>query len=216
MIASAAHLKLATAMMSSWMSSASPAPLPAASLALVVEAHVATPIEVQLVDANRRDTSATLVIERDGSTDPATAKQLAHLFRDLGGREHVIAPRTLAMLAHLAERYGKPIEFVSGYRVSRGESWTSPHRAARAIDFRIPGVPLTEVRDHLWRTFRGVGIGYYPYDRFLHMDTRPEDMSWTAIGGTNHYHPSWSFTARGEAPAKKPVRRRATRQRVGV
>ncbi|MEO8699647.1 MAG: DUF882 domain-containing protein [Kofleriaceae bacterium] len=207
MLASIFHLKFATAMMSSWMASASPLPIPAAAIGLALEAHVATPVEVQLVDVNRTGVAASVVVERDGSTDAATATRLAHLFRCRTGREHGLAQRTMVMLADLAERYGKPLEFVSVYRVAAGESPTSPHRDARAIDFRIAGVPLTEIRDYLFRTYTEVGIGWYPYERFIHMDTRPRDTVWTFTNGVNDYHPGWADRR------EQPVR---VRHRPGV
>jgi uncharacterized protein YcbK (DUF882 family) len=204
MLAETLHLKLATAMMGSWFGATAPAPLPAVEATLVAAAHVASPVEVTLVDANRR-TSTTVAIARDGTTDLATTRQLAHLFRCWSGGERPIASTTLAMLADLAERYGRPIEFVSGYRVKRGEPSRSPHRAARAIDFRIRGVKLTEVRDYLWKTYTGIGLGYYPTKQFLHIDSRDQDMSWTFTRGGNRYHPFWADLARrDEQPRRRP------------
>jgi uncharacterized protein YcbK (DUF882 family) len=199
MLAAFFHLKFATAMMSSWMASASPLPLPAAAIGMALEAHAATPVEVQLVDGNR-NVAATVVVERDGSTDPATTATLRHLFRCRSGGEHMLAQRTMVMLADLAERYGKPIEFVSVYRVFASESATSPHRDARAIDFRISGVPLTEIRDYLFRTYTEIGLGWYPHERFIHMDTRPRDTVWTFTSGVNDYHPGWADRSREHLP----------------
>jgi uncharacterized protein YcbK (DUF882 family) len=201
MLASFFHLKFATAMMSSWMASASPLPMPAAAIGLALEAHAIAPVEVRLFDANR-NVAATVVVERDGSTDPATTRELSHLFRCRTQQEHMLAQRTMVMLVDLAERYGKPIEFVSVYRVAAGESATSPHRGARAIDFRIEGVRLTEIRDHLWRTYTEVGIGWYPHERFIHMDTRPRDTVWTFTNGVNDYHPFWADAVRSGKPAR--------------
>src|SRR5262245_52200020 len=156
MLASMLHMKLATATMASWVSAASPLPLPVHAV-LAVEQTVAAPVEVHLFDHNRQ-LEATVEIERDGSTDPATMAKIAHLFRCIKtDREKPIAQRTLAMLAEMSEHYdGKAIEFVSGYRTGASDGPQSPHRAARAIDFRVRGVPLREVRDYLWQTFTGV------------------------------------------------------------
>jgi len=201
MLAAIFHIKLATTAMAGWMSAASPVPIPAAAAALVFEAKVASPIEVSLYDENRR-VSATVVIERDGSMDPATQKQVTHLFRCRSERSHPIARKTMAMMADLAERYEPhPIEFVSAYRVQRGESTTSPHRDARALDFRIRGVSLREVRDYLWRTYTEVGVGWYPEEQFIHMDTRPtmHDTSWTQAYGKMSYKPFWAELARRPA-----------------
>jgi uncharacterized protein YcbK (DUF882 family) len=192
-------LKLATTAAVGLAASASSAPLSAEALAVTMVERATSPIEVKLFDENLR-VSATVGIRRDGAMDPQTANQVKHLFRcRQTNRERVIARRTLAMLADLAEQYDpKPIEFVSVYRVQQGESPTSPHRDARAIDFRIRGVKLTEIRDYLWRTYTEVGIGWYPSEQFIHMDTRPtlHDTAWTFLSGVNHYHPYWSEAAR--------------------
>jgi uncharacterized protein YcbK (DUF882 family) len=165
-----------------------------------------TPVEVKLFDENLR-VNATVGIRRDGTMDSQTAVEVRHLFRcRQTNRERPIARRTLAMLADLAEQYApKSIEFVSAYRVQDGESATSPHRDGRAIDFRVRGVKLTEIRDYLWRTYTEVGVGWYPSEQFIHMDTRPtlHDTAWTFLSGVNHYHPYWSEAAR--RPASETV-----------
>jgi uncharacterized protein YcbK (DUF882 family) len=213
LLAAIVHLKLATLLMQSWVAEALPlpVPIPASALALALEAQVAAPVEVTIIDINRGNQVTKLQLERDGSYDPAMAKTIAHVFRCKTESEHVIAKRTLAMLAAVSERYGKPIELVSGYRVRRGESRTSPHRDARAIDFKVPGVDLREIRDWLWSTYTEVGIGWYPYDGpFIHMDSRPtmNDTAWTDIGGRYFYNPPWSVVARARGPKPdKPIRR---------
>src|SRR5262249_17972460 len=104
-----------------------------------------------------------------------------------------------AMLADLSAHYpGKTIQFVSGYRGHAEESKTSPHRAGRALDLRIPGVRDTEIRDYLWRTHREVGVGWYPKEGFVHVDHRDQDIAWTEMHGVNEYHPSWSDRVRRE------------------
>lgn len=192
-------LKLATAAAAALAASSSPLPVPAEALAMVVGQRSAAPVEVKLYDENLQ-VSATVAIRRDGAMDDETAVEVKHLFRcRQTNREHAIARKTLAMLADLADKYDtKTVEFVSVYRVQHGESLTSPHRDARAIDFRIRGIKLTEIRDYLWRTYTEVGVGWYPSEQFIHMDTRPtmHDTSWTFLAGVNHYHPYWSEAAR--------------------
>ena len=196
-------LKVATTAAFSLAAATSPIPLPAESLSMVVVERSTEPVEVKLYDENLH-VHATVGIKRDGTMDEATQKEVTHLFRcRQTGREHAIATRTLAMLADLAEKYDdKTFEYVSVYRVPRGESSTSPHRNARAIDFRIRGVPLREIRDYLWAKYTEVGIGWYPSEQFIHMDSRPtmHDTSWTFLAGVNHYNPYWAELARHPAP----------------
>jgi uncharacterized protein YcbK (DUF882 family) len=199
------ELKLAATLMSGWMAASTPVPVPAQSVALMMEAKAASPVEINLYDENLQ-VSERVLLDRDGSADPQTTRRLTDLFRcRFTGHRAPMAKRTLAMLADLAERYeGKQIEFVSAHRATRGESWTSPHRGARALDFRIRGIELREIRDYLWRKYTGVGIGWYPAEQFVHMDTRPgqNDTAWTYQNGDNKYHPYWAELARAPTPPK--------------
>ena len=193
------EIKLATTLMAGWMAAASPVPVPANAIALMIESRVATPVEVKLYDENLH-VSATVILNRDGSADDETKKQIRHLFRcRVTNWSQPMSQRTLAMLADVADRYeGETIEFVSAYRAQRGESRTSPHRHARALDFRIRGRQLREIRDYLWRNFSEVGIGWYPSEQFVHMDARPtmHDTAWTFLKGKNRYKPYWAELAR--------------------
>lgn len=160
-------------------------------------------VPVRLYDSNLR-VGATLFLPRDGNLDASTDAKVRALFRcRRTGRQREINNGTLAMLADVAARYpGRTIEFVSVYRGFAEESKTSPHRHGRAIDFRVRGVSLPEVRDYLWRTYREVGIGWYPKARFIHMDHRPgeSDIAWTELKAKNHYNPWWSEKARLKDP----------------
>jgi uncharacterized protein YcbK (DUF882 family) len=203
-------LKLATSAAVGLAAVGAPVPVAAEAIAATVVERAATPVEVKLFDENHQ-VYATVGIRRDGTMDAATAGEVTHLFRcKTTERQHPIARRTLAMLADIADRYqGKTIEFVSAYRVQAGESPTSPHRDARAIDFRIRGTSLTEIRDYLWRKYSDVGIGWYPSEQFIHMDSRPglHDTAWTFMAGDNHYHPYWAEAARrpaAESPTTRP------------
>lgn len=194
------ELKIATSAMAGFVAATSPVPLPAQTVALALEAHVASPVQIELVDGNRFPRfSQKLVIDRDGTTDAATAATIAEMFQCVHThKKHEIAPRTLSILVDIYEKWGKPIEYVSAYRATRTESWTSPHRGARAVDFRLSDVDMREVRDHLWSAYTRVGVGWYPYDRFIHIDHRTDlnDASWTWDGRKNHYNPSWAQLAR--------------------
>jgi uncharacterized protein YcbK (DUF882 family) len=195
-------IHLATTMMASFTAAASPVPVPAEAAATLFAGELAAPIEVNFYDENEHQ-AGTVAIWRDGGTDDDTTAQVKKLFRCRSTyRQKKIATKTLAMLAELSEHYpGKVLEYVSGYRVGAGESSTSPHRDGRAIDFRIRGVQLREIRDYLWKTYTEVGVGWYPMEQFVHIDTRPglHDAAWTFLNGANHYHPYWAELARDPA-----------------
>ncbi|MEZ4367532.1 MAG: DUF882 domain-containing protein [Kofleriaceae bacterium] len=163
-------------------------------------------VALTLHDVNHQET-VQVVVALDGSTSPEDRATLERVLRcKRTERQHEIDPVTLGMLAAVGTRYpGQTIELVSGYRAAAKESRTSKHRAGSAIDFRIPGVSTVELRDFVWREYRGVGVGWYPaHDRqaaYIHLDHRPgeADMSWTYEHGTNRYHPAWARRARTDA-----------------
>ena len=88
--------------------------------------------------------------------------------------------RLLSLLARVSDHFGgRPIHVVSGYRIAKGLTRkTSRHVAGEAIDFRIPGVPLTVLRDYC-QQLPEVGVGYYPTTEFVHLDVRKQPARWT-------------------------------------
>lgn len=199
--------------MTGFMAASSPAPTPMASVSLLMDARAVEPIEVPLFDVNHVE-SLTVVIGRDGGATEATYGELERVMRcKVTNHAKPISKATLGMLADVADRYrGKRVELVSAYRDKASESATSPHRAARAIDFRITGADIGELRDYLWRhnsRFSEVGVGWYPGDAFLHVDARPglKSIAWTLLNGANQYHPAWSTAAVAPVPATpRPTR----------
>lgn len=173
----------------------------------------APPVQVTLFDANHKETYQ-VTIARDGTVDAETRETLEHAFRcRRSEREHGIDRGLLAMIADISEHFdGRTIEYVSAYRGHRDERKSSPHRAGIAIDFRIKGVKLREVRDYAWANFEEVGVGWYPNREFVHVDHRAgkDDIAWTEKRGRNHYHPSWSKRVREKHEL------RARKDRTGV
>lgn len=84
----------------------------------------------------------------------------------------------LADTAHCLPRY----EVISGYRspdtneklLEQGHhvSEHSMHMEGRAIDVRLRGCSLVKLRDLAMAAAQG-GVGYYPKDQFVHIDTGP-------------------------------------------
>lgn len=93
-------------------------------------------------------------------------------------------PHLLDMLWEIHRRSGArgPIHIIGGYRSpttnrtlrsrSSGVAENSQHTRGKAIDFFIPGVPLSRVRDAAMQLQIG-GVGYYPRSGspFVHIDT---------------------------------------------
>ena len=77
---------------------------------------------------------------------------------------------------------GRPFEIISGYRSpatnrmlrnnSSGVAKTSFHMRGQAIDLRLPGVSLKNLRKAALSLQRG-GVGFYPESNFIHVDTGP-------------------------------------------
>lgn len=173
----------------------------AAAVAETPRADAADTVEVVLFDENHPETRKVR-IGRDGSVDDATRQLIEHLFRcKRTDRNRSIDQGLLAKLAAVAAQYpGQTIEFVSAYRAT--ERHTSRHYQGRALDFRIKGVPMADVRDYVWGHLKHLGLGWYPDGGFIHMDHREDDkdIAWTSTNGSNHYHPTWSKRVqRGES-----------------
>jgi uncharacterized protein YcbK (DUF882 family) len=98
------------------------------------------------------------------------------------GRVHVMATRLAALIYQTAQHFnfGK-VEVVAGYRapkVAREKgNPKSPHKKGLACDFRVGGVPNTELRDFLRGAFARIGVGYYPNSDFVHLDVRQKQSA---------------------------------------
>jgi len=91
-----------------------------------------------------------------------------------------VDPRLATLVGMVSDHFGgRPIYVVSGYRPYAPTQFTrdSNHNHGRALDFHIPGVPNTAVRDFC-RTFRNAGVGYYPNSSFVHLDVRATKAFW--------------------------------------
>lgn len=92
--------------------------------------------------------------------DPALLDQLHQLRRALGSREpwHVVCG------------YRSPETNAQERRLRPGVAEHSLHVEGRAIDVFLPDRPLIELRGAALQ-LRAGGVGYYPRDNFVHLDT---------------------------------------------
>jgi uncharacterized protein YcbK (DUF882 family) len=109
--------------------------------------------------------------------------RVAHFLRDFrNGETHAIDPALLDQL-HTLTRVtagAATIDVISGYRSpatnrmlherSHGVATHSLHLSGQAIDIRVAGVRLVELRDAAL-SLRAGGVGYYPASDFVHVDT---------------------------------------------
>ncbi|MDQ1316097.1 MAG: hypothetical protein QG662_2206, partial [Pseudomonadota bacterium] len=73
----------------------------------------------------------------------------------------------------------RPFQIISGYRSpasnqmlagnSSGVAKRSLHMQGKAIDIRLPGIPLADLR-RAGLNLQGGGVGYYPGSNFVHLD----------------------------------------------
>lgn len=112
-----------------------------------------------------------------------TMRDVANLLRDhRTGDKHRIDAGLMDILYDLQLRIGSKKEFhvISGYRSpktnkmlnsrSNGVAKKSLHMRGRAIDIRLPGTELRNLRKAALSMKAG-GVGYYPQANFLHVDT---------------------------------------------
>jgi uncharacterized protein YcbK (DUF882 family) len=120
--------------------------------------------------------------QQAGQYDQQGLDQLDHLLRDHRSGESTLISRTLLDDIHTLQQLFKPnqaIEIISGYRspktneklraTGHGIAKRSLHMQGKAIDIRIPGVNLRQVRKAALALKSG-GVGYYPKSGFIHLD----------------------------------------------
>jgi uncharacterized protein YcbK (DUF882 family) len=162
-------------------------------------------VNVQLERADNHET-LTMDLPLDGQLGPDDAQAVAHFLRcRRTGRERPIDQGVLALLADLAAEWPhRTLEIISGFRAPPYGAPHSKHFKGQAIDLRIPGVRTTALRDYVWRQNRGVGVGYYQKENFVHMDSRPEaqERAWSGSqeGGPEQLNPRWARRARRLPP----------------
>jgi uncharacterized protein YcbK (DUF882 family) len=152
-----------------WAQAAAPAAAGERGLGLV---HTHTRERIELVYA----------VGQDYVT--AALGSLNRFLRDhYSGEVGVMDPQLYELLHGVRQLLGteRAFEVISGYRCPAtnqklretrggGVAKQSLHLQGRAIDVRLPGVPLAELRDAAL-SLRAGGVGYYPGSQFVHIDT---------------------------------------------
>ncbi|AWK86653.1 DUF882 domain-containing protein [Azospirillum thermophilum] len=113
-------------------------------------------------------------------------REINRLLRDhRTGSVHPMDPRLLDLVYALTRKIGSrnPVHVISAYRSPEtnamlreadgsGVAQNSFHMQGKAIDLRIPGLPLGHLRKAAL-SLRGGGVGYYPDSNFVHVDVGP-------------------------------------------
>jgi uncharacterized protein YcbK (DUF882 family) len=119
----------------------------------------------------------------EGQFIPDALQDINKVLRD--HRNNKIAPidpQLLVLLNEVSAKFGdnQLVHVISGYRSpesnaklranSSGVAKHSMHMDGKAIDIRLPGRDLAQLRKAAM-AMRGGGVGYYPDSQFVHMDT---------------------------------------------
>lgn len=127
--------------------------------------------------------TARSVFWADGQYIPSGLAEINKVLRDhRSGEIAPIDPRLLTLLDQVTSiiRPGSTLHVISGFRSahtnqllaqqSGGVAKRSLHMDGKAIDIRIPGLPLTQLRDCALGLRCG-GVGFYAQSQFVHLDT---------------------------------------------
>lgn len=153
-------------------------------LALSQQAWAAAPARALALDHLHTGEQIELVYARGGDYLPQALGQLDHFLRDhySGAVGHMDpALHDLLHRLRLVLATDKPFQVISGYRSpvtnahlkatrGGGVAKRSLHMEGRAIDVRVAGVSVSDLRDAALLLQAG-GVGAYPKDGFVHVDT---------------------------------------------
>ena len=117
-----------------------------------------------------------------GEYVPDSLAEINHVLRDYRNNQvAAIDVRLLDLLDRVKAQLGtsQPFQVISGYRSpatnnmlserSSGVAKHSLHMEGKAIDIRIPGIQLANLRK-TGLALQGGGVGYYPTSDFVHLD----------------------------------------------
>lgn len=138
---------------------------------------------LSLLNTHTGERVKEVVYWEQGSYLPDALDYISHVLRDhRNDKVHDIDPITLDLMAAISRKVeaGRPFEIVSGYRspetnkylrrTTRGVARNSYHMQGKAVDLRLPGVPLKVIRKAALDLHMG-GVGYYPKSNFVHIDS---------------------------------------------
>jgi uncharacterized protein YcbK (DUF882 family) len=150
-------------------------------VAPMARAAAATPRTLSLLNLHTGERLKATYFE-GGDYVPDALEAMNNLLRDYRtGDVHPIAPGLLDLVTTLQQRLetDATVHVISGYRSPRtnaalhersnGVATHSLHMVGEAMDIRIPGVELADLRNAALGLQRG-GVGYYPASDFVHVD----------------------------------------------
>ncbi|MBW2735393.1 MAG: YcbK family protein [Deltaproteobacteria bacterium] len=128
-----------------------------------------------LYHANFRKSLTLRLFDRCGRPNKRAPKQMSHFLRCYQTkRRKTIHTRLVKSLYSVSRAFkGRRLIVYSGYRSPRvAKLKRSYHTRGRAIDFRVEGVSRRKLRNYVMKSFKKIGVGFYPNTPFIHMDVR--------------------------------------------
>lgn len=152
----------------------------------ISHAHSAAGTQSLTLTCMHSGNSANVIFKKNGRYVHDGCARLNWVMRDWRNhKQRSVDPRlfdTLYGLQQSFDAHDQGLLLISGYRSpetnamlrSRSSSVakTSYHLRAMAADVRIDGISTSSLRTQAQRMRRG-GVGYYPSDGFVHVDTGP-------------------------------------------
>ena len=146
-------------------------------------ANLATAREVALVHTHTRERIETVYAVAERYVPDALVSLNRFLRDHYTGDVGTMDPRLYDLLHQVRLLVGgtRPFDVISGYRCvatnetlrttrGGGVARHSLHMEGRAIDVRLPGIALADLRDAAWSLQAG-GVGFYAAQQFVHIDT---------------------------------------------
>lgn len=159
---------------------------------------------------NRHEAASFAIFDDQGDAQPDVLRQFSHFVRCWRtNREKTMHPRTVEIVSNIAKHFRvHRIDVVSGYRSRPYGAPHSKHFLGNAMDIHVPGVNSKFVADWVWQNFRHIGVGYYPKQNFVHVDTRDLDVRWVDFashGESARAHYTGRQRSQHEPPPSAPV-----------
>lgn len=161
-----------------------------ASLGLVTSSRLGVTAQrlPKLHRGTKADTSGALTYSQRAHASRRVAPNFTvREFRSKDGADKtLIDPALVVLLQLIRDKYG-PVHINSAYRSPAhnssipGAAANSRHIYGMAADIVVPGANLVELAQFV-RAVGGGGVGYYPAQGFVHVDTS-KPRSWTLRGG---------------------------------
>ena len=138
---------------------------------------------LSLYNTHTRERLSVVFRRPDGTYDPDALNALNWIMRCHVTNQQTVMDVNAIEYLNLVDKKlggGNEIHIISGYRTASYNSFLkskhghvarhSLHLAGKAIDIAVPGIGLDTVR-HTAVALRLGGVGYYPGDGFVHIDS---------------------------------------------